>query len=189
MPARPPACRPDAAHAAPSDWAEGFAPVVDARTRALVLGSMPGRASLARAAYYAHPRNAFWPLMRALFGVPAEGPIEARYPALLAAGVGLWDVLGACHRPGSLDGAIRMADAETRPLAALLDAHPRIHALAFNGATAARVFRQRIAPTLAPGRLAGLRLLAMPSTSPAHASLDLAAKRAAWAALREALAG
>src|SRR5689334_13494704 len=86
----------------------GLAPVLDAGTRILVLGSFPGAASLAAAQYYAHPRNQFWPLVSHLAGEDlAALPYAARLPRLLAHGFGLWDVLGACEREGSLDSAIR----------------------------------------------------------------------------------
>ena len=65
------------------------------RREVLVLGSMPGAASLARTEYYGHPRNAFWPIMGALFGAGPELPYAERTARLTAAGVQcelhLWD--------------------------------------------------------------------------------------------------
>lgn len=83
-----------------------FPPVVDAGTRVLILGSMPGARSLAEHEYYAHPRNLFWPLMDDLFGIERTWPYERRLAALLARGLGLWDVLRHCEREGSLDASI-----------------------------------------------------------------------------------
>jgi hypoxanthine-DNA glycosylase len=153
----------------------GLAPVIGPAPRLLILGSFPGEASLAQARYYAHPRNRFWPILGALLEEPLpELAYEARLERLRARRIALWDVLGACRREGSLDAAIR--DARGNDFDALLAAMPRLGAVAFNGATAARA-----APVFAARGLATLR---MPSTSPAHAALSHDAKLARWAALR-----
>ena len=153
-------------------WQRGLAPVLNARTRVLVLGSFPGVASLAAGQYYAHPRNHFWPLIGELLGLPlAAEPYPQRVAMLVAAGVGLWDTIVACRREGSLDGAIR--DPEWGDPAAALAAAPRLALACFNGKTAARA--------LPRWRDAGMATLALPSTSPAY-TLPLAAKVAAWRA-------
>lgn len=159
--------------------------------RALVLGSMPGLASLRAGRYYAHPRNAFWPLMAALFDLPADGGYPARAAALAARGVAVWDVLAECEREGSLDSAIVPASARVNDLPALLLAQPTLGVVALNGGAAARLFRRHVAPALAArlaaaGRDAPL-VLALPSTSPAHAARSFEAKLAAWRALAAAL--
>ena len=79
-----------------------FPPVVGAGARLLVLGSMPGAASLAARQYYAHPRNAFWPILAAWCGVAVDAPYTARVDALARAGIALWDVAQSAIRPGSL---------------------------------------------------------------------------------------
>ncbi len=107
-----------------------FAPLLPAGTqspgsaRVLVLGSMPGRASLDAQQYYAHPRNAFWPIVAAHCGIDPASDYPTRVQALLDAGIVLWDVLAQCRRPGSLDSAIELADAQPNAIAELLDAHP-----------------------------------------------------------------
>jgi hypoxanthine-DNA glycosylase len=163
-----------------------FSPVVGPAPRALVLGSMPGVASLRAAQYYAHPRNAFWPLMDALFGVPAQAPYAERVAALNAAGVALWDVLAECERPGSLDSAIAADTIAVNDIAGLLRRHPTVGVVALNGGTAARLFDRHVRPALGEisQRVAVLRL---PSTSPAHAARSFDEKRAAWTALRVAM--
>ena len=89
----------------------GFPPVVAADTHTLILGSFPGEASLAATQYYAHPRNQFWRLLGAVLNEPSlhDLPYDARLERVLAHGIGIWDVLDACHRQGSLDSAIRNA--------------------------------------------------------------------------------
>lgn len=157
-----------------------FAPVADARTRLLILGSLPGEQSLARAQYYAHPRNHFWALMSEVTARPlVELPYEERLASLLNVGVGLWDTVGSATRRGSLDGAIRGVAAN--PLARLVANLPVLEAVAFNGAKSA---------ALGTPQLAGsdLAVLPLPSSSPAY-TLPFAAKLERWMALRPFLNG
>lgn len=153
-----------------------FAPIARPDARLLVVGSMPGAASLAAGRYYAHPRNAFWPIVGALCGVAPTAPYEARLAALVDHGIALWDVLQACERNGSLDAAIDLATAATNDFAAFLAAHPRIVAVACNGGTAHDVFRRRVLPTLASPPA----VMKLPSTSPAHAGVAFSAKLELW---------
>jgi hypoxanthine-DNA glycosylase len=163
-----------------------FLPSIPAAPCALVLGSMPGVASLRAGQYYAHPRNAFWPLMQALFGVPSSAPYATRLAALGEAGVGLWDVLAECERDGSLDSAIDPGSVAVNDLPGVLARHPGLGVIALNGGTAARLFDRHLAPRLGP-RLAALRVLRLPSTSPANAARSFDEKLEAWTALSAAL--
>lgn len=164
-----------------------FAPVFRADARVLVLGSMPGAASLAAAQYYAHPRNAFWPIMGALFGAGPELPYGERLQRLTAAGVALWDAIGACTRSGSLDSAIDRDSIEANDFAGLFAACPAIGHVFFNGGAAENAFRRHVRlPAAQAARLAFTRL---PSTSPAYAARSAAVKLAAWRCVREAALG
>ena len=155
-----------------------FPPVVDADTRLLVLGSLPGDASLAAARYYAHPQNQFWRLMAAVVDVDLPAlPYDDRLIALRAAHVGLWDVVASATRPGSTDAAIRNPVGNDLP--GLVATLPRLAAIAFNGATAYRHGTRQLAGQ-------DIRLIPLPSSSPLH-TIGLAAKRAAWIALRDVL--
>jgi len=158
----------------------GFAPVARPDARVLVLGSMPGAASLAAGEYYAHPRNAFWFLQGALFDAGPELSYSARLTRLLEAGVALWDVLEACTRVGSLDAAITPDSEHANDFESFLAAHPRIVNVFFNGAKAEHAWRRHVAPQLGERTLVCARL---PSTSPAHASLSRAQKLSAWRAV------
>ena len=158
-----------------------FDPVVDADTRLLILGSLPGDASLRAGQYYGHPQNAFWRLIGGVIGRDlAALSYEDRLAALRTAGVGLWDVIASAERPGSLDAAIRAPEAaDLRGLVATL---PALRAVAFNGGKAAKLGRAVLAD-----RPEGVALIDLPSSSPAHAR-PFEEKAAAWAALAHALA-
>jgi len=154
--------------------------------RVLVLGSMPGAASLREARYYAHPRNRFWPLMQALCGVDPQADYPDRLRMLMDAGVGLWDVIGRCQRRGSLDASIVRGSEVPNPLPVLLRGLPRLRLVACNGAAAHRAFMRFIAPELPEGGV--LPVLALPSTSPANAAASLPRLRQAWQPVADALA-
>lgn len=153
----------------------GFAPVVDADTRLLILGSLPGDASLKAAQYYAHPRNGFWPLIGGVLDEPlAALPYPDRLERLKARGVGLWDVIASARRSGSLDAAIKSPEAAD--LRGLIQSLPKLRAVAFNGGLAAKLGRRILAD------LDGVTLIDLPSSSPAHA-ISLSAKAETWAIL------
>lgn len=157
----------------------GFAPVASKDARVLVLGSMPGVASLRQAQYYAHPRNAFWPIAARVHGFDPALDYPGRLQALQACGVALWDVLQVCERPGSLDADIRGDTLVPNDFASFLRAHPAITRVCFNGAKAAALYRRHVLPQLMG---AGLEYVDLPSTSPAHAAASFDEKLAAWAA-------
>ena len=145
----------------------------------LVLGTLPGEESLRRQEYYAHPRNLFWPIVFALFGAPGLAGYDERLHFLLDRGIALWDVVASGQRTASADSTIRVE--QPNPIPELLDAHPGIRAVAFNGGGARRLYDRHFA------RRADLTYLALPSTSPAYARIGFAAKLAQWRALRDVL--
>jgi hypoxanthine-DNA glycosylase len=155
---------------------QGLAPVVDANTRLIVLGSFPGVASLAAQQYYGHPRNHFWPILSAIWGVDLVlFPYAQRVEAMRAHGLGLWDVYAQCEREGSLDSAIEHA--QFNDLESLKRLAPQLRAIAHNGGESARAMKRTQSLALALHRL--------PSTSPANASWSFARKLAAWRAVFE----
>ncbi len=169
---------PDPASAAPAK--RSFPPVVNGRARVLVLGTLPGEESLRRQEYYAHPRNLFWPILFALFDATPPADYQAKLGFAMAQRVALWDVCAVGEREASADATIRRE--QPNAIDRLLDGHPLIHAVAFNGTGARRLYDRHFP------RRPGLDYLALPSTSPAHARLDFTAKLGLWSALREALA-
>lgn len=141
----------------------------------MILGSLPGDASLAAGQYYAHPRNGFWRLIGGVIGRDLVAlPYPERLEALKAAGVGLWDVVARAERRGSLDQAIRKAEAAD--LNRFIEGLPALRAVAFNGGTAARLGRRGLAPR------PHIDLISLPSSSPAY-TRPLAEKAEAWALL------
>ena len=156
-----------------------FAPVVDSRTRLLVLGSLPGELSLAQSRYYGNPRNLFWRLMSEVIRVELVAlDYEERLQALVAAGVGLWDTVGSATRRGSLDGAIKNHVAND--LRALVQALPELKGVGFNGGKSASIGLPQLA-----GR-SNLALIRLPSSSPAF-TLPYEQKLVAWLGLRTCL--
>jgi double-stranded uracil-DNA glycosylase len=159
-----------------------FPPIASPQARVLILGTMPGKASLMAQQYYAHPRNGFWPIMGEVLKLQAQAPYAHRTAALSGRGVALWDVLQSCTRSSSLDADIDASSVVANDFAAFFAAHPLIHTVCFNGSMAAQLYRRHV--SAGPG-LAQLRL---PSTSPAHAAMSLAAKVGAWQQLATLLA-
>ncbi|MBY8965411.1 DNA-deoxyinosine glycosylase [Algiphilus sp. NNCM1] len=159
-------------------------PVVAPRARVLVLGSMPGVASLQAQRYYAHPRNMFWPMVERFLGIAATLPYEARIAALQRCGVALWDVLAHCERRGSLDGAILRASEVANAIPSLLEAQPSLSAVVLNGQRAATSFRRHLQAQCLRLRPM-LHIHVLPSTSPANQSIPLQARQQAWSVLAD----
>ena len=159
-----------------SDPLSNLPPVIGPDARLLILGSLPGTASLAAQRYYAHPRNQFWRLVGDAIGRDlASLSYEERLNALRAARIGLWDTVASARRVGSLDTALR----ETAPsdLASLVSGLPDLQAIAFNGGTAARIGRKALAG------LDGPTLIDLPSSSPAY-TRPFESKQESWSTLR-----
>jgi hypoxanthine-DNA glycosylase len=149
----------------------GFAPVIDASVETLILGSFPSEASLAAGQYYAHPRNQFWRILGSVLGEPlADLPYDERLRRVLAHRIGIWDVIDACDRPGSLDSNIR--NHRPNDFRRLRELAPSLVRVCFNGGTAGRFARAFAA--------AGYETCVLPSTSPAHAARTFDDKLARW---------
>ncbi len=156
-----------------------FPSVSHATAQKLVLGSMPGKASLAANQYYAHPRNNFWQIVSEILGIRTDLPYEARCRALTRERVALWDVLKACTRSSSLDSDILESSIVPNDFNAFLRSHIGISAIYFNGAEAETIYMRHVKPKL-PQNLASIRTVRLPSTSPANASIPFAVKLEQW---------
>lgn len=153
----------------------GLAPIARKDARILILGSLPGDASLGAGQYYAHPRNHFWTLVGRVMRSDLAGmDYPARIAALQSTGIALWDVVAAAHRPGSLD--MHIANAELNDLSSLTRNLPALRLMAFNGRKAATLAR----PVLTD---IPIETMTLPSSSPAHA-VNIMVKEASWAQLQ-----
>ena len=163
---------------------QSFEPVIGTRPRIIILGSMPGVASLESVQYYAHPRNLFWPIMGSLFGIDSAVPYSQRIEQLRRLPLILWDSLKSCYRPGSLDSRIASQTAVPNDIPGLVEQYPDIRAIVFNGAASEKFFRQLVLPGWTKPEI---ELLRLPSTSPANAGMSFEQKRDAWKALLQYL--
>ncbi len=165
----------------------GFPAVAGRGARVLILGSMPGKASLAAKQYYAHPRNDFWPILGTLFDFAPDAPYRERLRALRRQHIALWDVLRCCQRRSSLDSDIIVNEDGFNDFDSFFARHRQLHHVFFNGAKAETLFHRLGRQSTAdwPGYLRCQRL---PSTSPAHAALSTRQKLGAWRAIQRALA-
>lgn len=163
---------------------QSFPPIAAADARILILGSIPGQASLQANQYYAHPRNQFWSIMAELLTVAAPSDYTDRVAMLQKAGIALWDVMQSCYRPGSLDAAIAKDSIVANDFRAFFRLHPKISHVYFNGAAAEQSFKRLVEPNLTGQTLTLQRL---PSTSPAHAALSYRQKLDCWQQIADQL--
>lgn len=152
---------------------KSFGPIISENTKQMVIGSMPGAASLAAGQYYAYKQNAFW---RIVFDTFEHGRTPLDYAdklnTLLKHNTGLWDTLAACNREGSLDSNIKCA--EPNNFKELLQKYKNVKKLIFNGQAAYKYFFQHF------GQIAGIIYIVMPSTSPAYAGISYKEKLELW---------
>lgn len=162
----------------------GFLPIADERAKILILGSMPGQASLARQQYYAHPRNAFWRIASELLGFDPDCGYDEKKRILLASGVAVWDVIMSCRRPGSLDSRIFDRSIVVNDFPVFLRDHADIRHIFFNGSRAQQEYGKRVMPLLS-GRARQIPCTRLPSTSPAMANLSFEQKLDMWSVIKQ----
>ncbi len=165
----------------------GFPPVATSAATVLILGSMPGQASLDATQYYAHPRNAFWRIICRLFNAELDIDYEARLALLQEHRIALWDVMQHCVREGSLDAAIEPSSVVANDFVSFFNDYPSIRFLFFNGAQAEASFKRHALPLLIANGF-DLEMQRLPSTSPAHAAISFEQKLAQWQRVRDVIA-
>ena len=159
-----------------------FAPIIDQGAKQLILGTMPGKPSLQAEEYYANPRNAFWPIMEALFAIDRGLPYCQRLQALKQQQIAVWDVLKSCQRKSSLDADIIGDSIIVNDFTSLFNHYRQIETVYFNGQKAEQYFSKMVIGK-AKLSIGAIKLIRLPSTSPAHAAMSLADKTAAWSVL------
>lgn len=160
----------------------GFPPIAKVDAKILILGSMPGIKSLDENQYYAHPRNAFWPIMYKLFRIGEDLNYKQRKHLLMDNNIALWDVLKSCYREGSLDSNIDHSTIEANNFNRFLSKHKNIKTIFFNGGEAEKLFKKYVAKDLTTKDIVYLKL---PSTSPAHAAMSFDEKLSKWKVIKD----
>jgi TDG/mug DNA glycosylase family protein len=158
-----------------------FQPIADNSAQVLVLGSMPGVLSLKAGQYYAHPRNAFWPIMASLYDFSLASSYESRVQSLKDSHIAVWDVLHSCVRVGSLDSAIVNGSRIANDFRSFFKHHPNITLIAFNGSEAEKSFKTYVLRELDLREvgIGDVTFVRLPSSSPAHTK-SLEQKIEAW---------
>ncbi len=162
----------------------GFPPIAAPDARILILGSMPGKRSLEKHQYYAHPRNSFWPIICKLLSADADLNYKDRKNLLLTNKIAVWDVLKSCYRKGSLDTDIDHASIEPNDFTSFLSEQNQITSVFFNGAKAEQLFNKNVLNMLEEDHI-DLSYYKLPSTSPAHAAMTMQQKLLKWQIIKK----
>lgn len=165
-----------------NNYIHSFPPITQEDVTKLILGSMPGKASLVANQYYGHPRNNFWKFIDPIKDIPQTLPYEARCTQLADSGIALWDVLKTCTRNSSLDSDIVESSIVANDFEAFLAKHSNISIIYFNGAKAEKIYLKYVLPTLS-SEYAQIQTIRLPSTSPANASIPLDIKLKQWSVI------
>ncbi len=163
-----------------------FPAAIPAEIHILILGSFPGKLSLQKNQYYAHPRNVFWRIMGEAFKFDCEIDYQKRIAIVNDHGIGIWDVMQSCRRHGSLDSKIETASIVANDFTNFFDCHPELRLIVFNGSKAETEFKKRVLPKLGDINTS-FEMIRMPSTSPAMATMNYQEKYKAWSAIKKYL--
>lgn len=158
---------------------QSFKPFVDARSRVLILGSMPGPVALKKQQYYGFEGNHFWTIVPALFNKERPKEYADRLALVRDNRIALWDVLESCVRPGAADLAIK--NPKLNPIPDLLKDYPEIRAVFINGRTAHDLFTKKF------GSVMTRPVIYLPSSSPANAAMPIKEKIKKWSVVLDYL--
>ncbi len=161
------------------DTSQSFEPLYTESANVLILGSMPGLASLEVQEYYAHPRNYFWRIISELTCEPRPLNYKNKLALIYKHNIALWDVLKLCQREGSLDSNIVRESEVANDFSILIKKLPKLERILFNGKKAEQSFMKYVSKTLST-ELEGIALIGLPSTSPANASVSFEKKLKQW---------
>lgn len=127
---------------------QSFPPIVDEKSRILIVGTMPGNQSLQTGQYYAQAKNHFWDIMFRIlvenydcFKLAQETELYSRkIDLLLENQIALWDALKFCDRKGNLDKSIR--NEIKNDFDSFFVRNSNIHTIIFNGQKACKYFKE-----------------------------------------------
>lgn len=136
-----------------------IAPVYDARSRVLLLGTFPSPKSRSFGFFYGHPQNRFWRVMAEILGAPVPVSNGEKAALILANRIALWDVLQSCEITGASDASIK--NPKPNDISPILRTGG-IRAIFTTGKKAFELYNKYIKPTT------GIAAAALPSTSPAN---------------------
>ena len=158
---------------------KSFNYIADEKAKILILGSIPGKESLAKQQYYAHPKNLFWHFMSEILGFDFSLPYSGKAEALKANHVALWDVIENCKRTTSLDSDIKKDSVKPNDFYLFFKKHPHIKNVFFNGKMAEHLYCKKVLPFLEKA-YPEIQYHLLPSTSPANASINKKEKFRQW---------
>jgi len=162
-------------------FTQSFLPIIGTAPKILILGSSPGVISLKKQQYFAHPRNAFWPIMAELFDIDISLGYEHSIKQCEKLPLVIWDSLKQCERQGSLDSAIEKESVVVNDFAGLFAQYKEIRHVFCNGASSYQWFTRLALPTLSNAP----KVIKLPSTSPAHAAMSFEQKLKYWHYIKE----
>lgn len=151
---------------------QSFSPVVDDKSRILIVGTMPGSQSLLTGQYYAQTKNHFWDIMfRILVDnydcfclVQETEPYGRKIDLLLSNGIALWDTLKFCDRKGNLDKHIR--NEIKNDFDSFFEKNINVHTILFNGQKAYKYFNESFSHILIEKKIEMKILNSTSSTNP-----------------------
>ena len=153
-----------------------FAPVYDADSLVLILGTFPSVKSREQNFYYGHPQNRFWKVMAAVLETAVPETIEEKKKMLYRHHIALWDSIYSCDIIGSSDSSIK--NAVPTDLGQIITGS-KIRKIFCNGAASGICFKKYQEKELQ------ITADILPSTSPANAAYSLEKLISIWRKIKE----